>query len=92
MHGLVACVISVKIFTISGDKEQEKNQMAVLRMFANLFATKHGEELMMNNFEWVHTSSIENMTLCILYRLIPDWRACIRVPTEHVKLPWQQCY
>jgi len=42
------------IFIISGDKAQEKNQMAVLRMFANLFATKHGEELMIKNFEWVN--------------------------------------
>ena len=40
-------------FIISGAKAQEKNQMAVLRMLANLFATKHGEELMIKNFEWV---------------------------------------
>ena len=41
------------IFIISGAKAQEKNQMAVLRMFANLFVNKHGEELMIKNFEWV---------------------------------------
>lgn len=44
------CVLMI----ISGAKAQEKNQMAVLRMFANLFATKHGVDLMIKNFEWVH--------------------------------------
>ena len=43
-----------KSVIFSGAKAQEKNQMAVLRMLANLFATKHGEELMIQNFEWVH--------------------------------------
>jgi len=29
--------------------------VAILRMFANLFVTKLGEELMMKNFDWVHS-------------------------------------
>ena len=54
----------------SGDKAQEKNQMAVLRMFANLFATKHGEELMIKNFEWVCGEvNGKHIILCCMYIL-----------------------
>ena len=52
----------------SGYKAQEKNQIAVLRMFANLFATKHGEELMIKNFEWV-CGEVNRMHTCCVYIL-----------------------
>ncbi|XP_065917217.1 phospholipase A-2-activating protein-like [Dysidea avara] len=39
---------------LCGPGAQSKNQMAVLRMFANLFVTKLGEELMMKNFDWIN--------------------------------------
>ena len=42
--------------------------MAVLRMFANLFATKHGEELMIKNFEWV-CGEVNRMHTCCVYIL-----------------------
>jgi len=46
-------------FNFSGPGAQSKNQVVVLRIFANLFVTKLGEELMMKNFDWVD--------LCHLY-------------------------
>ena len=41
------------LYYYSGPQAQEKNQVVVLRMFANLFATERGEKLMIENFKSV---------------------------------------
>ena len=63
----------------SGPKAQEKNQVGVLRTFANLFVTAPGENMMIEGFELVcikfciktHSSELQGQVEAALHIFMP---------------------